>query len=254
MERASLGACDSNRCPSGCGQNIAIALTMGEGVMSTTWKLKLLEDWIKANRPNDKHTAELPKSLSRSALILSHHLILARDAFAEFQPSDGDGFEMFAAMASFDPKFSSAALVQEANIIAAIHTVRNYADIFAQLANALAMPTPLDIHKCDFSKVTEGLPASNLKTQMQELNSSHWFRYLAAFSNISKHRRLLQSKPTALLTENVSGLRVEEFSFRFGQEEITFPSCWAHDLIEEVHTVYRRILMLGQELNQHVLR
>lgn len=223
--------------------------------MGTNWKLAPLQDWIEANRPNDKHAAELPHSLSRSAYILDYHLAQARDAFAEFQPKGGDGFEMFAAMASFDPKFARAALIHEANVIATIHTVRNYADIFAQLINALAMPKPLSIRTCDFGKVANDLPASNLKTQMQELNSSYWFRYLAAFSNISKHRRLLQSKPTTTFTDNVSGLRVEEFSFTFkkSEPEMTFLCCWGHDLLEEAYTVYGDILLLGQALNEHVM-
>ncbi|ERH51201.1 hypothetical protein O203_23930 [Ectopseudomonas chengduensis] len=224
--------------------------------MGTTWKLTSLEKWIEANRPNDKHAAELPKSLSRSSFILDYHLVQARDAFAEFQPAGGDGFEMFAAMASFAPKFARAALIHEANVIAAIHTVRNYADIFAQLANTLAMPKPLEIRDCDFGKVADKLPVSDLKTKMQELNSSHWFRYLAAFSNTAKHRRLLQSQPTTTFTDNVSGLRVEEFSYQFRKHEpeTTFPCCWGHDLLEEAYTVYRRILQLGQTLNDHVIQ
>lgn len=221
--------------------------------MSITWKLKVLQDWVEANRPQDKQVAELPKSLSRSAFILNYHLRLARDAFAEFQRPDGNGDELFIAMATFDPEFGKAALVHEANTIAAIHTVRNYADIFAQLANKLVMPIPLPERDSTFSKVADKLPESALKQGMSELNSSRWFRYLAAFSNISKHRRLLQSKPTASFEENTTGLRVEEFSFQFGSEKIDFPRMWAHDLLEETYGVYRDILLLGQQLNKQVL-
>jgi hypothetical protein len=133
--------------------------------------------------------------------------------------------------------------------------VRNYADIFAQLANTLAMPTPLSERDSTFGKVATSLPESALKQGMLGLNSSHWFRYLAAFSNISKHRRLVQSKASVSFEENVSGLRVEEFSYQFSQKEdvVVFPRCWGHDLLEETYTVYRRILELGQTLNHHVI-
>lgn len=223
--------------------------------MTTTWKLKQLQEWIETTRPEDSQTAELPKSLSRSAFILNYHLKLARDAFAEFEQPDGSSHKMLAAMASFDPNFSRAALVHEANIIATIHTVRNYADIFAQLANTLAMPTPLLERDSTFGRIANSLPESALKRGMQELNSSHWFRYLAAFSNISKHRRLLQSKPTVSFEENVSGLRVEKFSYTFSEKEgeTEFERCWGHDLLEETYTVYRRILELGKALNEHVM-
>jgi hypothetical protein len=223
--------------------------------MTTTWKLKQLQEWIETTRPDDDQTADLPKSLSRSAFIVKYHARLARDAFAEFKQPDDNHDKMFVAMMSFEPDISMAALVHEANIIAAIHTVRNYADIFAQLANTLAMPTPLSERDSTFGRVANGLPESALKQGMLELNSSHWFRYLAAFSNISKHRRLLQSKLSVSFEENVSGLRVEKFSYTFNQREgeTEFERCWGHDLLEETYTVYRRILELGQALNEHVM-
>ncbi len=223
--------------------------------MTTTWKLKQLQEWIETTRPDDDQTADLPKSLSRSAFIVKYHARLARDAFAEFKQPDGSHDKMFVAMMSFEADFSRAALVHEANIIATIHTVRNYADIFAQLANTLAMPTPLPERDSTFGRVANSLPESALKQGMLELNSSYWFRYLAAFSNISKHRRLLQSKPSVSFEENVSGLRVEKFSYTFNTKEgeTEFPRCWGHDLLEETYTVYRRILELGQALNHHVI-
>lgn len=224
--------------------------------MTTTWKLRQLQEWIETTRPDDDQTADLPKSLSRSAFIVQYHARLARDAFAEFKQPDGSNDKMFVAMMSFEPDFSRAALVHEANIIAIIHTVRNYADIFAQLANTLAMPTPLPERDSTFGRVASSLPESALKQGMLELNSSYWFRYLAAFSNISKHRRLLQSKPSVSFEENVSGLRVEKFSYTFNNKEgeTEFPRCWGHDLLEETYTVYRRILELGQTLNEHVIK
>lgn len=210
--------------------------------MTTTWKLKQLREWIETTRPEDSQTADLPKSLSRSAFIVKYHARLARDAFAEFKQPDDNNDKMFVAMMSFDPDFSRAALVHEANVIAAIHTVRNYGDIFAQLVNTLLVPVPILEKDCNFGKVANKLPESALKQRMLELNSSHWFRYLAAFSNISKHRRLLQSKPSVSFEEGVSGLRVEKFSYTFSSKEAEteFPRCWGHDLLEETYTVYRR--------------
>jgi hypothetical protein len=224
--------------------------------MTTTWKLKELEQWIEANRPDAKQAADLPRSLSRSAFIIKYHANLARDAFAEFKRTDDNHDKMFVAMMSFKPDFGMAALAHEANIIAIIHTVRNYADIFAQLVNTLLMTTTIPEKDCTFGKVANGLPESALKQGMLDLNSSYWFRYLAAFSNISKHRRLLQSKPSVSFEENVSGLRVEQFSYTFSskESETDFPRCWGHDLLEETYSIYCRILELGQELNAQVIR
>ncbi|WP_047604578.1 hypothetical protein [Pseudomonas putida] len=165
---------------------------------------------------------------------------------------------MYSAIAGFDPGFSRAALVHEANIIAAIHTVRNYADILAQAVNSLVLPEPLSEFKASFYNVSTKLEDSCLKERMTDLNKSYWFRYLVAFSNISKHRRLLESNPTVTFDkgnniENV-GVRVQQFSYEFGSEKVDFEPCWGHHLLEETYNVYRSILEFGQELNSHVMK
>lgn len=220
------------------------------------WKLKELEQWIKVNRPDQKQAAALPKSLGRSSLIIKYHANLARDAFAQFKNSDDNHSQMLVAMLSLKPDFGMAALAYEANIIATIHTVRNYADIFAQLTNALLIATPIAEKDCNFGRVASSMPDSALKQGMLDLNSSYWYRYLAAFSNISKHRRLLESKPSISFEEGVSGVRVEPFSYAFSprESETNFPQCWGHELLEETYNIYRRILKLGQELNSQLIR
>ncbi|MBX6237442.1 hypothetical protein [Pseudomonas aeruginosa] len=223
---------------------------------STTWKLKELEQWIETNRPEDKQTVALPRSLGRSSFIIKYHANLAKEAFAEFNKESDNHRSMMVAMLSLKPAFAMAALAHEANIIATIHTVRNYADIFAQLVNSLTMAKPLKEKDCTFGRVASGIAESALKQGMLDLNSSYSFRYLAAFSNISKHRRLIQSKPSVNFEENASGLKVEAFSYAFSEKEpdTAFSQRWGHDLLEETLNVYRRILELGQHLNAQLFQ
>lgn len=224
--------------------------------MTAVWKLKELEQWIEANNPGDVRTAALPRSLSRSAFIIKYHANLARDAFDQFKEEGDDHYKMFVSMMSFKPEFGMAALAHEANIIALVHTVRNYADIFAQLVNSLVLNEPILEKDCTFGKVAKDMPESALKQGMLDLNSSYWFRYLAAFSNISKHRRLIQSKPSVNFEDNVSGLKVEAFSYKlsYKEPETDFPQCWGHNLRNEAYNVYCRIIELGQELNDHLIK
>ncbi|GLO08279.1 TPA: hypothetical protein QEM76_001938 [Pseudomonas putida] len=225
---------------------------------AVTWKLTELSQWIEAHLPAEKETLESLKSLSRARYILNYHLVLARDAFAEYNQSDDARLEMYSAIAGFDSGFSRAALIHEANIIAAIHTVRNYADILAQVVNSLVLPEPLSEFRASLYNVSTKLEDSCLKERMTELNESYWFRYLVAFSNISKHRRLLESNPTVTFDKDnnieSAGLRVQKFSYEFGSEEVTFEPCWGHHLVEEIYNVYRSILELGQELNSHIMK
>lgn len=223
----------------------------------STWNGQSLVQWVEANRPaSSEAVISLLLSLERSSQILDYHYKLARDAFSDYEGEDGYYQDMFAAMASFDPDFELKVLTQEANIIASIHTVRNYADIFAQIVNLLAMADPMDVHRCDFGKVASSIPDSTLKQSMLSLNCSNEFRHIAAFSNISKHRRLLKVTRKATFSKESGGelgLEVEGFSFKFKDESVTFPQCWGHHLLEEAYTVYRRILGLGAELNSQLI-
>lgn len=224
--------------------------------MSTRWSLNALQKWIEANHPPESAALELVKSMSRSSGILAYHVIQVRDAFKPFTSDDGDKQKIFAAMMGFDEEFSRAALANEANLIACIHTVRNYADIFAQLVNVLALPTPLDAWECSFEEVTKKLPQSPLKQQLSAVTTSHWFKYLAAFSNMSKHRQLVRYAPTISFLEDRTGARVQAFEFRPAGKKavaVQYPSYWGEEVLEGAYSVFRELLACGQELNRQVI-
>lgn len=222
--------------------------------MTTKWELTTLQDWVQTNHPENTIAVNLIKSLSRAALVAQYHRYTAWNAFESYRKSEGDHREMIAAILSFDKDFGWAALVYEANLIAFVHSVRNYADLLSQLVNVLAVAAPKEVRNCTIHQTITDLSESKLRTLLKDLRASHWFQYLAAYSNTAKHRQLITSNPSVSFVEDVSGLKVEAFDYKHQNfPEQSYPEYWGHEVLEGAYEVYIKLLECGQELNQHVI-
>jgi hypothetical protein len=136
-------------------------------------------------------------------------------------------------------------LVVRANVIACIHTVRNAYDHLAQLCNALVLTPPIDLKECDFKKVRRRLPRSDLLDEFDRLGDSEWFKYIAAYSNASKHRALIQQSFHLSYANGTAGLRAESF-----QHDKPYPSYMIGELLEGILEVKNNIIRCGRALNR----
>jgi hypothetical protein len=139
-------------------------------------------------------------------------------------------------------------LVVRANVIACIHTVRNAYDHLAQLCNALLVYPPIPVGKCDFHRVLDRLPQSVLKQELEMLSASQWFKYVAAYSNTSKHRALIQQSLHLSYIDGIAGLRAEGFT-----HDQTYAPYMVGDLLEGILWVKNHILACGKALNSQVV-
>jgi hypothetical protein len=139
-------------------------------------------------------------------------------------------------------------LVVRANVIACIHTVRNAYDHLAQLCNALVLIPPITVKDCDFNKVRRRLPQSELLDEFDRLGDSDWFKYVAAYSNTSKHRALVQQSFHLSYANGTAGLRAESF-----QHDQSYPSYMIGELLEGILEVKNNIIACGRALNKLVL-
>ncbi|MDI3356380.1 hypothetical protein MO767_18815 [Pseudomonas sp. UYIF39] len=228
--------------------------------MRRTWKLAELKQHIRTTKPEKNWLLSTVDSVSHSLHIYQYHKSLARKAFDAYHAEhDPNGIKMFAAamMAGTDEEleeFEEAKLASEANLIAAINITRNTFDIFAQIANALALPQPLYIEDCTISKVRDRLPKSPLKTEITRVTKLHWFRYLAGFSNTLKHRQLISHKPSQKYKEGTGeylGGEAEVAAFKHHSKE--FKSYWVQEVLEGTVEMHNEIVTLGITLNEHCL-
>lgn len=159
----------------------------------TPWNLKELRDYVRRLPGDRQFVLNVISSLDWSDQIFRYHFFEARDTLRAIPiDKDPNSIKNHELMFSSSDEHDWNMLVVRANVIACIHTVRNAYDHLAQLCNALLVVPQIPVEKCDLHKVRDRLPQSALRQELDMLTASQWFKYVAAYSNTSKHRVLVQ--------------------------------------------------------------
>lgn len=222
-------------------------------VATPSWNLTGLRSYIKTSCTNDAELLQLVRSIDRSCRIFGYHMVTARDAMKAWIPEDAEDAQremMLAVFGSLDqqPEYEWAKIVNEAHLIACLHTTRGVWDIYAQLLNRLIVTPALSVEDCDIGRVASLLPASALRERLNRLLASHWYRYVSAFINTTKHRQLVEHMTAVSFEEGRSGIRVGAFQYR----KSTFPAYWDTEVLEGVIEVKNAVIDCGRFLNAHL--
>lgn len=222
-----------------------------------TWNLKEVRDYINARediQPQEKvRLIDATNSIDRCVLIFRYHAhLINKELQAVFRDEDQPVYEPFLlilGMSKRQAAYEHTWIACEANFISAVHTVRNKYDIFSQLINGLVLNGKIPVEKCNIVKVKDELSASPLKTKLDELLQSKWFRYISALSNTAKHRSFIKGKPRIALTEDRFSLRMNPFEYK-GEE---FDDYWIEDALKEIVDVQNQIIECGNIFNAQLL-
>lgn len=218
------------------------------------WNLQELRESF--GRINDKNRSkiDLINSVDRSVAIFRYHLEQARDAMKDFHKnddaSDPEQFMVMFSNSESGVEYEVAKLVNQANSIALILTVRSMYDIFAQLIRAMLLEDKLSEKYCEISRVAKCLPESELKTKLNELLDSYSFKYVRAFSNVTKHRFSIEQSSTIDFEQNRAGIQFKGFSYN--EEE--YPKMWSDDFLRLVLEAKNQIVSCGNALNNFYFR
>ncbi|MER0399205.1 hypothetical protein ABRZ58_22710, partial [Vibrio vulnificus] len=136
-------------------------------------------------------------------------------------------------------------LAVQSHLHAALQNARSMYDILAQLLNALLVLEPIPIHKCYISDVHKSLPSGNVKAELDNILSSHEYRYINGFVNTIKHRNLVQCGQFVDFIENRYSIRVRAFSYA----GTNYEQKWAIDVLEHGLTIKNRLIDVGRLLN-----
>jgi hypothetical protein len=93
------------------------------------------------------------------------------------------------------------------------------------------------------------MTACPLKDRLDKLLESHWYNYVAAFINTTKHRQLVQHKVAVSIEENRVGIRIG--AFNYGKK--SFKTYWDHEVLEGAIEVKNVIIECGRLLNTSYL-
>jgi hypothetical protein len=214
----------------------------------TGWNLEELRKQVRAARVNAGELLDLISSVDRSARIFVYHMASARDAMKGlYGEGKNEAEELLFVFGASDRQhdFEHAKIVSEAHIIGALHTARGIWDLFAQLLNALVLSKPLPIDVCDIGRVARALPPSPLSDAVNRAMASYWYSYVMAFTNTTKHRRLVQHLVSVSFEQQRSGIKLAAFEYN----QRSFPAYWDIEVLEGAIEVKNGIIECGQLLN-----
>ncbi len=217
--------------------------------MSASWSLKDLRDFIVFNRNKDQYLLDVVSSIDRGIFIFRYHFSTARDSLTSFHSSNEnvDPIQLRRILGSStdNEEYQIAKIVNEANTVAAIYTVRSLYDLFSQLVRGLLLEKDLSEEACNIHRVGKILPEGELKSAINEIINGDGFSYINAFANLSKHRSLVKFKSQVDFFEDRSGVKFSAFEYR-GK---TYQEQWSEEILEKILKTKNEIVTAGIALN-----
>jgi len=131
-------------------------------------------------------------------------------------------------------EWSDTQFASEAHIIAAAQALHSMADILGQIINQSVLCGALSEKKvslkCIIDKLEKGGIAPDVRTKIYQLINSTEFKYINAFVNTNKHRRILDIDyhwEYGVSKRNDQGIRFKAFTYNNER----FPTMWAKDIV-----------------------
>ena len=84
-----------------------------------------------------------------------------------------------------------------------------------------------------------------MKDRIGTLIQSYWFRYVVAFINTTKHRRLVQHSTMVSFEESRVGIRIGAFDY----DGVSYPAYWGRDVLEGILSVKNDFIGCARSLN-----
>ncbi|EGQ9232893.1 TPA: hypothetical protein ACVU5U_001153 [Vibrio parahaemolyticus] len=210
------------------------------------WNIKQLKLHLETNSEISEKNADYLDSLSRCIEIFDYHKEEAYSVIEKFDSSDLKfGLKFVLSTGDQRAEHEYSTLVAQAHIHAALQSSRAMYDIFAQLLNSLLAKEPIEIHRCDISKVFKLLPDGALKSQLEATLNGYDYSYVSGFVNTIKHRNLVQCGRQLDFIENRASIRIKSFSY-CGD---TYDPKWAVDVLQYGLNIRNNIVELGRLLS-----
>lgn len=212
------------------------------------WDLDALRAYVRQVGSDD--LLQNIDSLARIVEIFGYHFQTARDSMKELvdfeEPLALENIKLMMRISEKQREFCLETLACEANVIACVQVSRNMCDIFSHLVNSIVLNNKFSERSCEVQKVFEAMPSSPLQKMLGQLLGSSAYRYVLAFCNTTKHRRVLLRRFVLSGDEGVVGLMFPQFEYR----EVTYASRWHRDILADALEVRNALVGCGRALNR----
>jgi hypothetical protein len=153
-----------------------------------------------------------------------------------------------------DQRYDEAVFSYDAYVVACVQALHSMVDILVQIINVVILETRFSESQVSAKRITEFMEKKGIGPQvterMIELLNSYEFRYLDAFCNTSKHRRLINTRFRAEYGgdyRNEAGMKFRQFDYK----GITYPETWGCDVLERYrYHIGQLVTNVGLSINK----
>jgi len=221
--------------------------------MSEGWNIQELRWHLKDENDDMEDALGFVASLARKFQIYQYHLYTAKDAMKgvvkEGEASAKHNIRFVFGNAENQGEYNLAKIVNEANLIGSLYSIRASFDILSQLINVLILGRRFSDNECDIHKVQSAMASSSLKTELDQALTNKWFLYVSDFVNTTKHRRLMTHKFSVHFDKPGCGIYIEGFKYR----NRSHPEYSDEEILKGTVEVSRYIVDCGKRLNDQVI-
>lgn len=204
------------------------------------WHCKEIHELCNVN--NLSYPEPYLKALDWMEWKAKYHAQQAQRVWENFKSAHPRGWEVGGSNQEWWDTFDASAAETEA----VVQSLYSQADVIAQVINQIMLGGSLCEEKVTFSKMLEELEkshrsASNVTTRIRAFRNTREFKYVRAFCNTMKHRRLIDAEWRAEGgegTRNEEGVRFRAFSYKGSNWPIT----WASDINDHYRKTLRKCL------------
>ena len=155
-----------------------------------------------------------------------------------------------------DKKWWNTYLASEAHVIAAAQASHSMADILGQIINQVLLCGTLPEDRVTLNnvlcKINEEAIAPDIFYKITGFKNSTEFKYIDAFVNTIKHRRVLDTNYHAEYgadKRNDQGILFEKFIYKNNN----FPTTWAKDIVGPYRVkIFKDICTIGNSINSYL--
>jgi hypothetical protein len=149
-----------------------------------------------------------------------------------------------------DQRFRDSVFSYEANVEACVQSLHSLGDMLAQIINVVILKSHFGESQVSALRVARAIVEPKILTPLNKFLGSYEFRYVDAFCNTIKHRRLIRSEFGAEYGEdyrNETGIKFIQFNYG----NTTYHETWGSDIVGEYRYVIRdRITQVGIVINE----
>jgi hypothetical protein len=214
------------------------------------WNTAALRSYLRESKGGSE-SFELIWSIEHASRLFEFYKCEALRALElGWQPADESAnIENVIRVFEYGDEDQEAALQVEAHVMGCVNTVRSAFDFLATLINCHVLPVPVVKKRLYVDDVWRRVPPGLVRDALTTVSSSEAYAYIVAYSNTSKHRRIVKFGRWVDFQNNRAGLGPTEFG---ACEAPRHSHRTAREVLGYCVELWNGVVSTGIAINQHL--